>query len=175
MLKKNGKLGIASAVAEWQKVCGPNYVLRFWARIQNQSTVLQLWIGHFQAKKVANNVVTKKEWFACFLSAASTGVKAGCMWTDRLVLGWELNWVPPGCEVGVGLLCNNSSPQERVKQKRSRFGQKFWQMLKQKRLRFGIAIHWMPEDCEGLVSGSEIWIWILVAMSSGDPWGSLLD
>ena len=94
-----GKLGRASAVTEWQKVWGLIYVLRFWARIQNQSTVLQLWIGHFQAKKVANNLVIKKEWFACFLSAASTDVKAGCMWTDRLVLGWDWNWGPLKCDV----------------------------------------------------------------------------
>ena len=116
-----GKLGRASAVTVWQKVWGLIYVLRFWAWIQNQSTVLQLWTGHFQAQKVANNLVLKKKWFACNLSAASTGVEAGCMWTDRLMcridplLSWESDRVPPGCEVGVGLLCDDFLSQKRVK------------------------------------------------------------
>ena len=57
---KIGKLGIASAVAKWQEVCGPICVLRFWAWIQNQSTILLLWNWHFQAKKVVKSLVLEK-------------------------------------------------------------------------------------------------------------------
>ena len=31
------------------------------------------------------------------------------------LLGRDLNWVPPGCEVGVGLLCDDFLSQKRVK------------------------------------------------------------
>ena len=80
-------------------------------------------------------------------------MKAGCMWTDRLMFGWDLNWVPPGRGVGVGLLCDDFS--ELLFWKRSRFGQRTTFITKHKKSKKTAVLQWMPEDCGGLGSGSE--------------------